>query len=77
VIIVREGIEGKVCSKCRVWKPLGEFYSDPSHPPSQGGRHCQCRDCHRPSPIVKQVAKMIRQGLSHAEIMAAIRNQNS
>jgi len=46
-IIIKNGLEGKVCSTCRVWKPLIEFPLDSSHGPSQGGRHCRCKECHR------------------------------
>ena len=46
-ILVKNGIEGKICSHCKQWKPLTEFPRDHSHPPSQGGRHCACKECHR------------------------------
>ena len=39
------GVQGKVCSTCKEWKPLGEFPTDPTHRPSQGGRHCRCKEC--------------------------------
>lgn len=45
-LITRNGIIGKVCSICHVWKPLNEFPKDPSHGPSQGGHHCRCKKCH-------------------------------
>jgi len=41
------GIEGKHCSTCGAWKPLTDFYRDSSHPPSQGGRHCRCKECYK------------------------------
>lgn len=37
---------GKVCSRCRIWKPFSEFPSDRTHGASQGYRHCRCRACH-------------------------------
>lgn len=46
-IETRDGVPGKVCSRCRIWKPLEEFPTDPTHGSSQGGRHCNCRQCHR------------------------------
>ena len=46
-IEIRDGVEGKRCSTCRKWKPLSDFYSDPSHPASQGRRHCRCKDCYK------------------------------
>jgi hypothetical protein len=46
-IIISNGVAGKVCSTCRKWKPLEEFPTDPSHGPSQGHRHCRCKECHR------------------------------
>lgn len=45
-VTVRKGIEGKECSDCHEWKPLTEYYTDPTHGLSQGGRHCVCRACH-------------------------------
>ena len=47
MIILKNGIEGKVCSTCRVSKPLSEYYRDRSHGPSQGGRHCRCKICYK------------------------------
>lgn len=46
VIITKNGVEGKRCSTCHIWKPLSEFYTDPTKGSSQGGRHCRCRACH-------------------------------
>jgi hypothetical protein len=47
MVEIRNGVRGKVCSTCRNWKPLADFPTDPSHPSSQGGRHCRCKECHR------------------------------
>ena len=47
MIVIKNGIEGKACSTCRKWKALEQFPSDSTHGPSQGGRHCRCRECHR------------------------------
>jgi hypothetical protein len=49
-LITVNGVIGKVCKGpvCNgQWKPLNDFPTDPSHGPSQGGRHCRCRACHR------------------------------
>ena len=46
-VIQRKGVDGKVCSTCRDWKPLAEFPSDRTHRPSQGFKHCRCTACHR------------------------------
>ena len=48
-VITRDGVEGKGCSnpECRKWKPLSDFPTDPTHGPTQGGRHCRCKECHR------------------------------
>lgn len=48
------GIEGKVCSRCHLWKPLSEFYPDPTKGESQGFTHCRCKSCHA------EVAKLER-----------------
>ena len=40
------GVNGKVCSSCRTWKPLSDFYADASHGKSQGGKHCRCKICY-------------------------------
>jgi hypothetical protein len=47
MIVQRSGVGGKVCSHCKVWKPLADFPRDPSHGSSQAGRHCICRSCRR------------------------------
>ncbi|MBZ5678572.1 MAG: hypothetical protein LAO24_00555 [Acidobacteriia bacterium] len=52
----RNGIRGKVCSTCRLWKPLDAFSTDPTHPASQGGRHCRCKECHRKIATKKRAA---------------------
>jgi len=52
----RDGIAGKVCSTCKAWKPLEQFPTDPTHPPSQGGRHCRCKECHRRKAAAKRSA---------------------
>lgn len=46
-VITKNGVDGKVCSTCHVWKPLAEFPTDPTHGQSQGARHCRCKACHR------------------------------
>src|SRR5581483_1959284 len=47
MVEIRNGIQGKVCSTCKQWKLLDAFPTDPTHPLSQGGRHCRCKNCHR------------------------------
>jgi hypothetical protein len=51
------GVEGKICSTCDEWKPLEDFPTDPTHGPSQGGRHCRCKACHRAKAREKRLAK--------------------
>lgn len=46
-IITKDGIEGKVCSKCEQLKPLTDFYTDRTHGPTQRGTHCRCKVCQR------------------------------
>jgi hypothetical protein len=41
----RNGIEGKECAGCHVWKPLSEFYIDGTKGKSQGFRHCRRKAC--------------------------------
>src|SRR6266849_3384491 len=52
----RNGVQGKVCSTCKKWKTLDAFPTDPTHPPSQGGRHCRCKECHRKIAEKKRAA---------------------
>ncbi len=47
MIVPKDGVDGKVCSSCRRWKPLPDFFVDRSHGASQGGRHCKCKVCYR------------------------------
>ena len=51
----RNGTQGKVCSTCNQWTPLDLFPTDPTHPPSQGGRHCRCKECHRKRAAKKRL----------------------
>lgn len=44
---MQNGIEGKVCSHCKIWKPLDDFYNDKSKSESQGKKHCVCKECHK------------------------------
>ncbi len=45
-IVIRNGIEGKICNGCKTWKPLDEYGRD-----SKGiaSRRARCRDCYRKS----------------------------
>jgi hypothetical protein len=45
-VTFENGIEGKVCPGCGLWKPLSEFYSDSTKGESQGFTHCHCKSCH-------------------------------
>ncbi len=45
-VTVRNGIRGKVCPRCDLWKPLVEFPSDITKGESQGFTHCRCKACH-------------------------------
>ena len=45
-IIQRNGVDGKKCSTCDIWKSLNEYYRDASKGPTQGGRHCRCKICY-------------------------------
>ena len=52
---VRNGVEGKICSSCNLWKSLTEFSpGGRSHGPSQGGKHCWCKECHREAGRVQR-----------------------
>jgi len=46
-IRVRNGVTEKLCSACKVWKPLTDFSpGGKSHQrASEGGVHCECREC--------------------------------
>jgi len=69
----RNGIQGKVCSTCRHWKPLDDFPTDPTHPPSQGGRHCRCRECHRKKAVEKRSgARKIARTLSVLAVLVLL-----
>jgi len=40
------GTTQKLCSCCKLWKPLSAFSpGDKSHGASEGGKHCECRSC--------------------------------
>jgi len=42
----RNGIAEKLCSCCQQWKPLDAFSpGGKSHERTEGGRHCECREC--------------------------------
>src|ERR1700676_503056 len=61
----QNGIRGKVCSTCKQWKALDAFPTDPTHPPTQGGRHCRCKECHRKIAAKKRAAaRRIGSGIS-------------
>lgn len=45
-VAFKNGVEGKECARCHVWKRLSEFYFDRTKGESQGFRHCRCKACH-------------------------------
>ena len=48
-------MEGKVCIRCGVWKPMEEYYR---HKASKGGRRSQCKSC-----IKNNQPKETREGM--------------
>jgi hypothetical protein len=44
-VTLRNGIPGKICPHCDLWKPLVEFPSDSTNGASQGFAHCRCKAC--------------------------------
>jgi len=46
-ITKKNGVEGKECSNCHIWKPLSEYFKDCTKGISQGGRHCRCKICYQ------------------------------
>ena len=43
-VVIRDGIKGKICNKCKEWKPLDSYQNDPKGIESKRAR---CRDCYR------------------------------
>lgn len=41
-------MEGKVCSKCGVWKPLEEYHKNRT---KQDGRRSRCKECENKTSI--------------------------
>lgn len=46
-IIKRDGVEGKICSKCKIWKPLERFSRKKG---SRDGYNWLCKPCNSPKP---------------------------
>ncbi len=43
---VVNGVTEKLCFCCNHWKPLTDFSpGGRSHGSSEGGKHCECREC--------------------------------
>jgi hypothetical protein len=73
MVETRNGIRGKVCSTCRKWKPLDDFPTDPTHQPSQGGRHCRCKECHKNAASKhRAVARRIKNALAAIAVFATL-----
>lgn len=43
-VVIKNGIRGKVCNKCKEWKPLSSYQNDPK---GIAGKRARCRDCYR------------------------------
>jgi hypothetical protein len=69
----REGVTGKVCSSCHKWKPLDDFPADPTHPASQGGKHCRCKECHRKAAAGRRaVFRKVKAGLAALAVFVSV-----
>ena len=69
----RNGVKGKVCSGCRKWKPLDDFPTDPTHPPSQGGKHCRCKECHRSAAATRRaLSRKVRAALAVLAVWVSV-----
>jgi hypothetical protein len=44
-VTFENGIAGKVCPGCHLWKPLSEYYFDATKGESQGFTPCHCKSC--------------------------------
>ena len=53
----RNGIDGKVCSCCSIWKPLTDYYKDRSKGRSQGFTHCRCKKCYKAGRRLVKIEK--------------------
>lgn len=67
MIISVNGVDGKHCTVCGMWKPLDDFPHDRTHGQSQGGKHCQCKRCQ------SEIRKLVRKGFSHTEARLRIK----
>ncbi len=43
-IVIKNGVKGKVCNKCKEWKSLEDYQNDPK---GIEGKRARCRDCYR------------------------------
>lgn len=72
-IVLRAGVKGKVCSTCRSWKPLSDYYPDRTHGPTQGGRHCRCKDCHSRKGTERRAALKVKEESSFGSYAKFVR----
>lgn len=73
-MILRDGVEGKICSKCGVWKPLQQFSRKLNF------YHSHCKECMRAAyaagPKPDKRAYYARYRAEHAEKIARYRTEN-
>ena len=58
----RNGIQGKVCSTCRQWKPQDDFPT--THSPAFPAEDIPVPECHRKAAEKRSVARKIARTLS-------------
>ena len=47
-------MEGKICSRCKTYKPYGDYFKTPNH---SDGLYSACKDCHRQQNKVSAAKK--------------------
>lgn len=68
-IRARNGVIRKLCSTCKVWKPLTDFSpgGETHRRGTEGGVHCECRSCNAGRHRHRYAeAKPIREALKNA-----------
>jgi hypothetical protein len=69
----RNRVQGKVCSGCRKWKPLDDFPADATHPPSQGGKHCRCKECHKSAAATRRaLSRKVKAALAVLAVCVSV-----
>lgn len=43
-IVIKNGLEGKICNLCKQWKPLSEYGNDSK---GIGGKRARCKKCYK------------------------------